>query len=61
MKTKKNRAAVALSRLCQKKLTAAERSEIARKGGKARMKSMTKAQRRAMAKLGGRPRKETEK
>ena len=58
---KKNPAAVALAQLRAKSLTKEERSEIARKAGKARLTKLTPAQRSEIArnagKAGGRGRK----
>jgi hypothetical protein len=54
MATRKNPAAVALAKQRMTKMTAEERSEVARSGGlaggKARAKKLTKAQRQAIAK-----------
>jgi general stress protein YciG len=62
---KKNRAAVALAKLRAKSLTAEERSEIARKAGKASRAALTPEERSAVARkaglAGGRGRKEKER
>jgi hypothetical protein len=54
MANRKNEAAVALARLRMKRMTAEERSDVARSGGLvggvARAKKLTKAQRQAIAK-----------
>jgi general stress protein YciG len=61
---KKNRAAVALANLRAKSLTAEERSEIARKAGKASRAALTPEERSAIARkaglAGGRGRKKQE-
>ncbi len=49
----KNKAAVELSALRMKRMSAEERSQVARIGGKARMKKLTPEQRQAIARLGG--------
>lgn len=50
---KKNTAAVALARLRMKRLTAEERSDIARKGGKASKKRLTPEERSEIARRAG--------
>jgi hypothetical protein len=50
---KKNTAAVALAKLRMKRLTAEERSDIARKGGKASKKKLTPEQRSEIARKAG--------
>jgi general stress protein YciG len=52
-KRKKNEAAVALNQLRNKKLSAEERQEIARKGGTASKAALTPEQRSAIARMGG--------
>jgi hypothetical protein len=61
MATRKNPAAVALANLRMKRMTAAERREVARLGGKASKAKLTPEQRSAIARkaglVGGRGRK----
>lgn len=64
MARRKNPAAVALAKLRSKKLTAAQRSEIASKAGKASRAKLTPEERSAIARkaglAGGRGRKKAE-
>ena len=64
MATRKNPAAVALANLRMKRMTAEQRAEVARQGGKASKRKLTPEQRSEIARkagqAGGRGRKKTD-